>query len=456
MTLDNGSPFEVEPFQRSLLADYFDGVRETLVLLPSGCGKTTLYAALALYCLLSTPEPEIFLMAASRDQAGRMHEHIKGFIERSPGLQRHVRPLRRRCELVGRKGFVEILASDADTADGIGPTLAIIDELHRHKDTALYEVALKGLKKRGGQLLHCTTAGETEQSPLGELRRRGLRLPGLVREGMHTHGRSESFAFHEWALTPDDDPHDMEVVKQANPLSSITVEDLAVEHEAMKWWAWARFACGLWTAGEHAAISPLDWAGCAAPDLAFYPDLQHVLSIDLAWVLDTTAINAVQAVNPTDIRALPVATIKPPGDGTAIREEQILAPVREWKRAHPTVRGVVLDPEAGGRSFVEKLEDLGLPVIVHSQKNGPMADAASRFDEVIRNRHFRHVGDPQVTAQVLAASAKQLEGGRWKFVKRRKNPEWIDHAISLAMGVRSELGELDEAAYSGPLFEVLA
>lgn len=446
LKLDNGKPFTLEPFQERILKDYFDGVRETLVLLPSGNGKTTLFAALALWSLIFTDDPAIYIMAASRDQAGLMHGHIAGFVERSHGLQKRVKVLRRRVELIGRRGFIEVLASDADTADGIGPTLALIDELHRHKDTSLYVVALKGLKKRGGQLLHCTTAGDTEQSPLGELRKRGHKLPGLKRVGMHTYARARdlTFAIHEWALTEQDDRDDMRVVKKANPLSTITLKDLAAEHKAMKWWEWCRFACGLWVAGEHAAISPIDWAACAAPNLKLDPDREHVLSIDLAWVGDTVAIDAVQAVTKEDVRALPVATIEPPGDGTAIREEQILGPIRKWKKRHPkTFKRVVMDPEAGGRSLVEKLEDLDLEVVEHSQKNEPMSDAARRFDEAIRNRHFRHTGDPQVTGQVLAAAAKTLEGGRWKFVKRRKNPEWIDHAISLAMGVRHVLAELE-------------
>lgn len=455
--LDNGKMLEPEPFQvrgdlddgdlPGILDDFFDGVRETLALIPSGNGKTTLYAALALYCLLYWDDPEIFIMAASRDQAGRMHKHVCGFVARSPALEKRVQTLRRGANLKGRTGSIEILASDADTVDGINPyPLAIIDELHRHKDTGLYDVALKGLKKRGGQLLHCSTAGETENSPLGELRKRGHKIPGLRRVGMHTYGRTKTntFALHEWSLEESDDPHDMAVVKQANPLGSITERDLAAEHEAMKWWAWARFACGLWVAGEHAALSPLDWADCGAPNLELAREHEHLLSIDLAWVRDSTAIDALQAVSRTDVRQVAVATIEPPGDGTAIRQEQILGPIRAWKTANPMCGRVVIDPEAGGRQLVEALEDLGFEVVEHSQKNEPMADAAARLDEVIRNRHFRHRPDAQVTAQVLAAAAKQLEGGRWKFVKRRKNPEWIDHCIAIAMGVRVLLAELDE------------
>lgn len=453
LRLDNGKPFVIEPFQELILADYFDGVLETLVLLPSGNGKTTLFAALALYHLLMTPDPAVYIMAASRDQAGLMLKHIRRFIEKSRGLQKRVKALRRGANLIGREGFIEVLASDADTADGIGPTLALIDELHRHKDTQLYVVAFKGLKKRGGQLLHCTTAGESENSPLGQLRKRGLALPGLTRNGKHRYARAAdgTFAFHEWALDQDDDMHDMKVVKQANPLSTITLRHLQAEHAAMKWWAWARFACGLWVAGEHSAISPIDWAECPAKSI----DVEQpaYLAVDLAWVNDCTAIVPVQALAADDVRIDRPAVIEPPGDGTAIRERQILDTIRVFKGRY-RLKGVVIDPEAGGRQLIEKLEGsyhlddgtevhLGLEVIEHSQKNEPMIDAAMKLDRLVGERFLSHPHETTLTAHVLACAAKRFDDGRMKLVKRRKDPEPIDAGVASAMGVRVALADFD-------------
>src|SRR3712207_9571038 len=40
LTLDNGLPLELEPFQRTYLGDLFAGVRETLVLLPKKNGRS--------------------------------------------------------------------------------------------------------------------------------------------------------------------------------------------------------------------------------------------------------------------------------------------------------------------------------------------------------------------------------------------------------------------------------
>lgn len=468
-----GSAFPVEPFQEEALTDYFAGVKETLILLPSGNGKTTLIAALVLYHVCHTRNPNVFIMASSRKQAGRLLEHAKGFIDRNPRLALRLYAKEREITLRGRTGFVEALGADEDTADGIGPTLAIIDEYHRHKHTGLYDVALKGLKKRRGQLVNISTAGESEKSPLGLLRKRGLSLPNLIRTGMHNYSREgDDFAFHEWALDRrHDDAHDIDVVKMANPLSTITVADLRAEYKSMKWWSWARFACGLWVKGETAAISPIDWSDCQYDVVEFDAAFQQFLAIDLAWIQDTTAITAIQARSLTDVRLKVVDIIEPPGDGTALREERILSPVRDYKRDNPNLAGVILDPEAGGRSLIEKFNDMGLEVIEHSQKNEPMCDAFGKLDWAIRTRvndtEDSEEEDPtrvlrvethqELTNHMLSAELQTFPDKRSKLVKRRKDPEWIDGAVSSAMGVRVALAELEPPApVARPLVRVIA
>jgi phage terminase large subunit-like protein len=60
---------ELEDFQRLVLAEFFAGRRELLVMLPRGNGKTTLFSALSLFHLLTTPQPAVYCAAAGRDQA---------------------------------------------------------------------------------------------------------------------------------------------------------------------------------------------------------------------------------------------------------------------------------------------------------------------------------------------------------------------------------------------------
>ena len=147
LKLENGRAMKLEPYQRQMLGDFFAGCVETLVLLSKKNGKTTLLAALALYHLVTTPDAECVIGATSRDQASILYEQAAGFVSRSPFLQKRLvvkggyRQIRKR----GDRGRIRVLASDVDTADGIIPTLALVDELGRHKSAELYAIFRHGL-----------------------------------------------------------------------------------------------------------------------------------------------------------------------------------------------------------------------------------------------------------------------------------------------------------------------
>jgi phage terminase large subunit-like protein len=267
LTLDNGRPFVVEPFQRTMLGDYFAGARESVILIAKKNGKTTLMAALALFHLLTTREAECLIAAASRDQAQIMFDAAAGFVKRSEGLQARLTVRRGYREIrMPAGGRIRVLAADADTADGVLPTLALVDELHRHKSVELYSVFRDGLGPRDGRMVTISTAGDTDESPLGVLRNRAYQLP-MQRDGAYHYARSADGAFvlHEWALEPGQDRDDLGLVKGANPASWHTIESLRERRDSPSTtdWLWARFACGVWVrGGVQQWLSREAWAEC--------------------------------------------------------------------------------------------------------------------------------------------------------------------------------------------------
>lgn len=246
---------EIEEFQRQMLTDLFAGVRETVILIPKKNGKSTILGALALYHLISTPDAECVIAAASRDQAQIMLRQAQGFVRRSPSLQMRLKVKQREIVHLRHGGRIRVLASDKDTADGVIPTLALVDELHRHKSPDLYGVFLDGLGPRDGQIVTISTAGASHDSPLGHLRANAYALPGMVRDKAYRYVRSDGFAMHEWALEPDDDRTSIETVKLANPASWQTTEALRERYDSpsMTEAQWARFACGVWGIGAAPA-----------------------------------------------------------------------------------------------------------------------------------------------------------------------------------------------------------
>jgi phage terminase large subunit-like protein len=61
--------------------------------------------------------------------------------------------------LVGPQSRIQIFAADASTGDGVIPTLALVDELHRHKTLGLYRTWGEAGEARR-QMIVISTAGE--------------------------------------------------------------------------------------------------------------------------------------------------------------------------------------------------------------------------------------------------------------------------------------------------------
>jgi len=431
-----------------MLRDYFDGCRESLILIPKKNGKTTLLAALALFHLLTTDDAACFIGAASRDQASILYDQACGLVRRSDWLADEVdiksgyRQIRSRRD----SGLIKVLAADAGTADGVIPTLALVDELHRHKTADLYGVFRDGLGPRDGRMITISTAGDSDESPLGRLRTQAHAMPGLKREGAYRYGRVDGFALHEWALDPDENRGDLDLVKLANPAPWQTAQALGerLSSQSMTEWQWARFACGVWLAGEDGAISGKEWAACADPATAIPAGTKGVyIGVDLAWRWDTAAYVPVWRNEDGVLIVAKPTILHPPGDGTSIDDHEHWESVAEMASIWPEAT-FVIDPNAGGESLAQRIDaDLPARVAEHNQQPTAMALAAQRLNEAISAGNIRHPDDTELNAQVLAAAPRPVGEG-WRFVKRKKNKLPIDATIALAMAVNVIVGGMDK------------
>ena len=478
LTLDDKSRMELRDFQRTFLTDHFDGVQETLVLIPKKNGKTTVIAALVLHHLLYVDDAEIYVAAASRDQATLLFNFAKRFVTRSPALEQRLLVRKGTREIRSRRddGFLKVLAADADTADGVGPSLAIVDELHRHKKSDLYDVFSDGLDARGGRLITISTAGADEEGPLGVMRRNAIDDPeneqyvdGVYRR---SYSAAASFAMHEWSLGRSDDRTDMALVAQANPLLSEAQLRRRFKLPSMTPARWARFACNVWAQDDNAQIAEADWAAILDtlhPLVAGTRDV--VVGIDLGWTRDTSAFVPVgirddedrmvdstvfydedDEEQPQELPAkVPVATIgtpiiiPAPGDGSMTPEGKLKQAARDMIALYPEAR-FAIDPNAEGHAFAQWLEaELcggdETRVIEYSQQPSPMADASMGLAAHIRAQALRQPGDPELDAHVLRAVAKWVNE-RWRFAQpaapqrdvRRRRP--IDGTIATSIGLR--------------------
>lgn len=387
------------------------------MLLPKGNGKTTLFAALALYHLLTTPDAKCYIAAASRDQASLMYDHAKGFVKRTEGLEARlsVKAGYREIRRVDGLGFLKVLASDADTADGVGPTLALVDELHRHKTPHLYQVFRDGLGKRGGQLATISTAGDGDDTPLGKMRLAAHQLPDQARDGFHLRAATKDgkFVCHEWAVPDGEDTDDLDVVKKANPSSFVTVESLRERKDSpsMHPRDWLRYACNQWVPYTEPWLPPGAWEACMQPG-AVIPDGAAVyLGVDVGVKKDSTAVVAVEAhpEEPGGPRRVQAEVFTPKGDGTPLDlglvEDAVRRAADRWE-----VLEVAYDRWSFERS-AQILSDEGLLMAEFPMTNARMAPATHRLFEAIQKRAVQHDGDPVLRAHVEAGFLKATERG---------------------------------------------
>lgn len=166
-----GAPIRLELFQKAFIQALFGFLeketgfrrfRETLFLVGRKNGKSTLLAGIALYMLIADYEgaAEIYSVATKRDQAKKVLTEAANMVKQSPELRAILKKRRSDIYFPATSSFMEALASDSNTLDGLNSHCVIIDELHAIRDRNLYEVMKQSTSSRRQPLVvMITTAG---------------------------------------------------------------------------------------------------------------------------------------------------------------------------------------------------------------------------------------------------------------------------------------------------------
>jgi phage terminase large subunit-like protein len=416
LILDTGRPWVIEPFQAAFLRDVFRGVPEAWLVIPEGNAKTTLIAGLALYHCAFTESANVPVAASSRDQAQILFRQAEGFVQRS-GLEAHFTCLEgtRRIRFDATHSRIQVFAADDRTGDGVIPTMALVDELHRHRDLRLYRTWAGKLSKRDGQIVAISTRGEPGSEFETTLERIRQEAPDVTRKLTFTRAASPRLALHEWGVPEGGDVLDVGLVKRANPLRAITLADLRAKlaSPTMTLGHWRRFVCNLPTRADDAAITEAEWYA-AKTDETIPPGEPVWLGLDVAWKWDTTAAVPLWMRDEHYRLFGPAAVLVPPRDGTSLDPDKIERAIRAIHAVNP-VHTVVMDmsrAEQLGR-WIETT--IGATVVDRPQTNNFAAQDYERFMDALRNGWLHHAGDPGLTSHALNAVARVLPFGDARF-----------------------------------------
>lgn len=482
LKLENGKPFKLLPYERKVLSEHFRGCRETVVIIPKKNGKTTMMGALAIFHLLVVPNAEIVIGAASRDQASILFRQAAGLVQRSrlsgdlnvqPGYREIKRWSLDRRAITGR---IRVLAADSSTADGIIPTLALVDELHRHKSADLYGVFRDGLGPRNGQLITISTAGATLESPLGALREKAHLLPSFKRKGVYNHALSpdKSFCLHEWCLSHEDDPQDLTLVKQVNPAPWHTVKKLRERRDSPSTTPsqWARFACGIWVDQDDPWVTADEWSACDEP-IPSLDGLECYGGLDLAATTDTTAFTLVFEI---DGRVVVKPFVFLPEGNLVARIARDKVPYDEWARQgylfltpgnvvdYGFVKRTVLESAEryklasvgydrwNSSQLVTELIDEGIDMIPIGQGFKEMAQPMQDLRRLVLGRQIIHGDNPILRRHIASMGVMQDPAGNAKPAKS-KSAGRIDAVVAMldALAVMSKAPEPQASEYEDAL-----
>jgi len=225
-------------------------------------GKTTLYAGLAIYLLLTTGAgTEIYSAGADREQASLIYKEASSMVRANPALARRIRCKDSTKTLIGRgRDFYRALSADANTKEGINASVVLADELHAWPGRQLYDALnYAGSARTNPLFLIITTAGDDLESICGEEYQRAKRwLAGDYIDDSY-------FAFIAEAASEDDWTKE-ETWRKANPSYGITVpaakfkaDFIEAQDSPAKEAAFRRYRLNQWVSVANAWLSMEQW-----------------------------------------------------------------------------------------------------------------------------------------------------------------------------------------------------
>lgn len=472
-----GEPLTLEPWQAFRHGSVFGWksaetglrrFRSTYHQVAKKNGKTTDTSVPMLFTQLFDGEaaPQGYCAATTRDQAGLLFGELKRMIRNSPALSQLMQVWQSSITTPATQGMIRALSRDGNSADGINPSFAARDEVHRWTDRELADVLVDSMIARAQPIdWAITTAGADRASVCGELRTYAEK----VLRGDVTDDRLFAYVAEP---EDDDDPADPMTWAKGNPNLGVSVqeEDLKRLYDqaqviTARMPNFRRLHLNLWTEGMQSWISRDVWDKGAAPfEIGDLFGLPAWIGVDLSRTTDLTAI--VVAVPKDGAIYLIAFTYLPGGPkgfiaraqsenrdyvawrdqkwltvhgGGTIDEEQVIEKLT-WLRDRFDVQEVAYD-RWGMKHVARELERRRFPLLEHGQGYASMSAATKRFESAVLNGRIRHGGNP-VLAWAVGNVMLDMDAAENVKPNKKKSTGRIDPAVAAIMAVgRAEAAE---------------
>jgi phage terminase large subunit-like protein len=430
-----GQPIRLEPWQMFCIGSVYgwfraDGTRRFRTLyqeIPKKNGKSTEAAGIGLLGLVADGElgAEVYAAATKKDQARIVFGEARSMVRTSPELKRKVSVFKLNLSVDSTGSKFEPLSSDEKSADGLNPSLVVIDELHRHKNAALRNLMDSGTASRRQPLLVIiTTAGDNDNASAYAIENDyAIKvLEGTIVDDSY-------FAF----ITTIDDPKkwdDPIEWAKANPNLTVSVKldflaakAAAAKASPTKKADFMRFHLNVRQSDATRAIDMDVWARNAGEpiDVGALKGRRCFLSLDLSAKQDITATVKLFPPEEGEKRWIIVPRFFTPADTIDERSERDRAQYRLWCDEHwmEATPGNVIDHARVKETILEdahlyriealpydpwnatqlavELQSVGLPVAEFIQGLKSFTLPTKEFLNYLRDEKFRHGGNPVLT-----------------------------------------------------------
>lgn len=430
-------------------------------------GKSELAAGLGLKGLFADDEPmaEVYIGATDRDQAGIIFGVAAAMVRASPSLSKRCTILESTKRIIITDGpfagsKLEALAADADSADGLSPSMLLFDEVHRYKNRDFYDTLIRSTAAREQPIVASFTTAGTDPLSLAWLEHEYARqvASGIIED-------PEQLVVI-YAAPPGGDIRSPKYWQAANPSIGHTVAVSYFEQESRKAAedpsnenSFRRFHGNEWVA-QFERWMPMDrWdaaAGVVSPEL-----LTNVAcwgGLDLSQTRDLTAFAIVGAPETEGGPFRVIVRIWMPEENVDAAERRDGVPYQRWIDEgwiKPTpgdtidyatverdiradalrfpLQDAAFDPTYAWQ-MAQGLVGAGIEMVAMRQGYETMAGPTADLLQLVKERRFEHGGNPVLRWMADNTVVEQDSIGRWRPSKRKAKKR-IDGIVAVIMAI---------------------
>jgi phage terminase large subunit-like protein len=440
--------------------------RRSYIEVPRGNGKSCLSSPVGLYMMALDGEAgaEVYSAATTRDQARIVFRDAQAMARKMPQFRKRfgVEVTAQAVTQLKSASSFKALSADGHTLDGLNIHLAIVDELHAHKQRDVYDVLETGIGKRPQSLLWMiTTAGANKHGICYEVRDYVTKvLSGTAKDA----SAQATFGII-YTVDDADDPFDEATLRKANPNWGVSVDPNVVLQTAAKAQQVATARANyftkhlnVWVDANEALFDTEHWRKCedkALDELDFAQD-ESVVALDLASKIDVAAklnvyrrnINGKDHYYAFPKFYLPRAAIEEDrhpmyrgwemqGDIEATAGETIdFAVIEDEIRLEVpgrSISAVVVDPWQANY-LITNLQRDGYPASEFRQTVQNMSEATKTLDALMREGRIHHPGNA-VLNWMIGNVVGHFDAKDNVYPRKELPGNKIDGAIALIMAI---------------------